>query len=192
VASNNEHARCGQCDACRFVTAAQKLCGIQVGRPPLPGMINLWNFAVTKACQLTRSPEQYSALRDYVEFLDQDNGNYQNQCICGVIFHGPKRAVVCKGCERGQRKRQILQRLQDLYAGYFEGSSAYLMDSCLSDLRPAIQETYYRTVHHVFRQQLEAQRVVPFTMLNKEAINNVDELAQLFVDLGIEPFSTPE
>lgn len=187
MATNNEHARCSQCNACRYVAAAQKLC-----RSPLPSTISFWNWAVRKECLRTGTLAHAHPERDYLEYMTEDNGNYMGQCLCGAFFQGPKRAVVCKGCERGVRKRQILQRLQDIYAGYFEGSSAYLLDSCLTDLRPPIQETFYRTVYHVFRQQLEDQGVPPFTLFSKEAINNVDELAQLFVDLGMEPFSTPE
>jgi hypothetical protein len=43
--------------------------------------------------------------RDWQEDFSHENGNYNNDCmVCGEVFRGHKRRVVCKVCDIQYRK----------------------------------------------------------------------------------------
>lgn len=45
------------------------------------------------------APAQPASDRDWTNWANDDNGNYQNRCIvCKQTFTGPKRFVMCRGC----------------------------------------------------------------------------------------------
>lgn len=42
--------------------------------------------------------------RDWPEDFSDENGKYHNKCICGSMFVGHKRRVVCRVCAEARRK----------------------------------------------------------------------------------------
>lgn len=184
--------RCGKCPTCLYLEVAKKLCCFEPGK-----MMNanstatFWNFAIGQSCLMENMRDSlYDPERDYLGTITQENGNYMGKCFCGVNFHGPKRTVICLRCQRNHHRVHIRTRLQDLYCGMMTGSTAYTMDSCLSDLKDEVKEDYYRAVFSTFREWCQVRQVT-FLSFNRDVANNIEELAALLTDLGIEPYFTP-
>lgn len=44
--------------------------------------------------------------RSFEEDKTHENGNYQNKCsLCGEVFFGHKRRVICKVCENDNKRK---------------------------------------------------------------------------------------
>lgn len=188
------HTRCGQCDNCRYLRAAQKLCQTQGVTPVAANaIITFWNHAVSKPCLLpAQSSPMFmrSAENDYLECIHEENGNYQNKCFCGCTYYGPKRSITCKRCNRNQTAVSIKCLLQAIYCGLMHGGTAYTLDSCLEDLRDEIKAGYYCAVFTVFEDSLQQQQVT-FSAFNQNVAKNINELMYLLADLGVKPPSLP-
>lgn len=181
--------RCGKCTTCLYLAVAKKLCNFAPGKMmDASSTANFWNHAISQPCLMP--PEgmtAYDPERDYLATIQEENGNYQGKCFCGSHFRGPKRAMTCLRCERLHHRVHVLIRLQDLYCGMMVGSTAYTMDTCLSDLKDNVKEDYYRAVFATFREWCEVRRVT-FLSFNRDVANNMEDLASLLTDLGIQPY----
>lgn len=180
--------RCGKCDTCLYVAAAQKLCTFKDNNMYSPAATaQFWNQAVSRVCLAPPAGmTAYDPERDYLEFVAEENGNYSGHCICGVNFRGPKRAVLCKRCIRSHRTNVILQRLQDIYCGLRGGTNlAYQADlDLLAGLTPQVKSEYYRAVFSAFQEQLQHSGVV-YAAFNREVAKQIKELADLLVSLKV-------
>lgn len=55
-----------------------------------------------------------SSTKNWTEDFSLENGNYQNRCsICGYLFMGYKRRVVCKECS--EKAEEEHNKICDLY-----------------------------------------------------------------------------
>ncbi len=70
------------------------------------------------AARLMEQQPEVSDSRNWEEDYSHENGNYQNRCkVCGNLFFGHKRRVVCKSCHHPQISGERIEELWYAFTG---------------------------------------------------------------------------